>query len=96
MYPGLILAGMGIGTAFPNLYVWLANSAPLAVRGRALGGMNTALFLGQFMSPIISQPVVASYDLEGLFMIAAILILALVPIIFASRGRLRAMTAAPA
>jgi MFS family permease len=96
MYPGLISAGIGIGVAYPNLYVWLANSAPLAVRGRALGGMNTALFLGQFLSPIISQPVVASYDLERLFMIAAILLLALVPIIFVSRGRLRAMTVAPA
>lgn len=96
MYPGLILAGVGIGIAYPNLYVWLANSAPLAIRGRALGGMNTALFLGQFLSPIISQPVVASYELEGLFLIAAILILALVPIIFASRSRLREMTASPA
>lgn len=81
MYPGLILAGIGIGIAFPNMYVWLANSS---------------LFLGQFLSPILSQPVVVSYDLESLFMIAAILILALVPIIFASRGRLRAMTALPA
>jgi MFS family permease len=96
MYPGLIAGGTGIGIAFPNLYVWLANSAPLAIRGRALGGMNTALFLGQFVSPILSQPVVASYDLDGLFLLAAILLLALVPIIFLSRGRLRAMTAAPA
>jgi MFS family permease len=96
MYPGLISAGIGIGIAYPNLYVWLANSAPLAVRGRALGGMNTALFLGQFISPIISQPVVAGYDLEGLFVVAAILVLVLVPIIFAARGRLRALTAAPA
>jgi MFS family permease len=95
MYPGLILSGIGIGIAFPNMYVWLANSAPLAVRGRILGGMNTALFLGQFLSPIISQPLVVTYDLERLFMIAAILILALVPILFTSRGRLRAMTAAP-
>ena len=61
MYLGLVSAGVGIGTAFPNLYVWLANSAPLAVRGRALGGMNTALFLGQFLSPLISQPIVASF-----------------------------------
>jgi MFS family permease len=96
MVPGLIAAGIGIGIAYPNLYVWLANSAPLAIRGRALGGMNTALFLGQFISPVISQPVVASYDLEGLFLLSAILILLLVIIIFASRGRLRAITAAPA
>jgi hypothetical protein len=40
--------------------------------------------------------VVASFDLDRLFMIAAILILTLVPIIFASRSRLRALTAAPA
>ncbi len=96
MYPGLVSAGIGIGIAFPNMYVWLANSAPLAIRGRALGGMNTALFLGQFSSPILSQPVVASYDLGRLFLVAAILILALVPIIFAARGRLRTLTAAPA
>ncbi len=96
MYPGLILAGVGIGIAFPNMYVWLANSAPLAVRGRALGGMNTALFLGQFLSPIISQPVLASFDLERLFLIGAILILILVPIIFAARNQLRALTAVPA
>jgi hypothetical protein len=48
------------------------------------------------MSPIISQPVLATLDLERLFMIAAILTLALVPIIFASRGWLRVMTATPA
>ncbi len=96
MYPGLILAGIGIGIAFPNLYVWLANSAPVAIRGRALGGMNTALFLGQFMSPIIAQPVVTSFDLDRLFLVSAILCLALVPVIFVSRGRLRSMTAAPA
>jgi MFS family permease len=96
MYPGLISAGIGIGIAFPNMYVWLANSAPLAIRGRALGGMNTALFLGQFISPILSQPVVVNYDLGRLFLVAAVLILALVPIIFAARGRLRALTAVPA
>jgi MFS family permease len=96
MYPGLIAAGIGIGIAFPNLYVWLADSAPLAIRGRALGGMNTALFLGQFISPIIAQPVVTRFDMDRMFMIAAVFMLALMPIIFASRGRLRAMTAAPA
>jgi MFS family permease len=96
MYPGLIIAGIDIGIAFPNLYVWLANSAPLAIRGRALGGMNTALFLGQFISPIMAQPLVARFDIDGLFMVSAVLMLALVPIIFVSRGRIRSMTAAPA
>ncbi len=96
MYLGLVSGGAGIGIAFPNLYVWLANSAPLAVRGRALGGMNTALFLGQFVSPIIAQPIVAGPGLAQLFLVAAIVMLLLVPVIFLSRGPLRSLTEAPA
>jgi MFS family permease len=96
MYPGLVAAGVGIGIAYPNLYVWLANSAPLSIRGRALGGMNTALFLGQFISPIIAQPIVMSYSLDDLFLLAAVLVLALVPLLFVARGRLRTLTAVPA
>mgnify|MGYP005845918631 CR=1 FL=1 len=54
---GLVIAGMALGLNVPNLNVWLNAVAPATVRGRAVGGLTTCLFLGQFMSPILSQPV---------------------------------------
>ncbi|MBF2037453.1 MAG: MFS transporter [Leptolyngbyaceae cyanobacterium T60_A2020_046] len=54
---GLVIAGMTLGLNVPNLNVWLNAVAPATVRGRAVGGLTTCLFLGQFMSPILSQPV---------------------------------------
>jgi MFS family permease len=36
--------------------VWLSAAVPDTMRGRALGGLSTALFLGQFLSPIVTQP----------------------------------------
>ena len=60
---GLIVAGLGFGLLMPNLNVWLSSIVPDALRGRALGGLTTFFFLGQFLSPIVAQPVT---DLVGL------------------------------
>ncbi|MGJ5673733.1 MAG: MFS transporter [Nostochopsis sp.] len=77
---GLAIAGLGLGLMMPNMTVWVSNAVSDAVRGRALGGLSTSLFLGQFLSPIISQPVSAKVGLGltytwagGLLLILAIL-----------------------
>ncbi|MEC4991099.1 MAG: MFS transporter, partial [Oscillatoria sp. PMC 1068.18] len=54
---GLLISGLGFGLLMPNLSVWLTTKIPDALRGRALGGLTTAFFLGQFLSPIVSQPI---------------------------------------
>ena len=77
----LIPAGVGLGLIMPNLNVWASNEVPDALRGRVLGGLTTFMFLGQFVSPIVSQPVsnqlglTATYGLAGvtLCVISAIL-----------------------
>ncbi len=51
--PGLIVAGMGGGLALPNLNAWLAELTPRAWRGRIVAGMSSAIFLGQFLSPLL-------------------------------------------
>ena len=67
----LIPTGVGLGLMMPNLNVWTANEVPDALRGRALGGLTTFMFLGQFLSPIVSQParqslgMTATYGLVG-------------------------------
>ena len=54
---GLIFAGSGLGLLLPNMNVWLNAKTPIASRGRVLGGLTTCMFLGQFCSPIVSQPI---------------------------------------
>lgn len=51
--PGLIVAGLGGGLVLPNLYTWLADITPSAWRGRIVAGMSSAVFLGQFLSPLL-------------------------------------------
>jgi MFS family permease len=45
---GLAISGMGLGILMPNMSVWLTSAVPDAMLGRALGGLSTAMFLGQF------------------------------------------------
>jgi MFS family permease len=59
LFPGLAVAGFGMGLILPAMSVWLNTEVPSAMRGRAMGGFTTAIFLGQFLSPIASQPLLA-------------------------------------
>jgi MFS family permease len=59
--------GIGSGIALPNLNVWLADLAPASARGRIFGGLTTAFFLGQFLSPILTAPVIERNGLSGIF-----------------------------
>ena len=69
---GLIIAGFGFGLLMPNLNVWLSSIIPDALRGRALGGLTTFFFLGQFLSPLVSQPISNSLGLDKTYSIAGI------------------------
>ncbi len=95
LYAGLVVAGVGLGILIPNMYVWLANETPVAYRGRILGGFTTALFLGQFLSPLVVQPVINSTSIGRAILLAGVLLVAAVPLVFVSRGQLRKLTASP-
>jgi MFS family permease len=88
---GLLLGGVGLGFLIPNLNVWVANVTPPAMRGRVLGGLTTAVFLGQFLSPLVGQPVSTSVGLSGLYLAAAIILFLMVPVFLASGRQLRAL-----
>jgi MFS family permease len=81
---GAFVAGIGVGLFFPASNIAVLGLAPPAVRGRIIGGLTTAIFLGQFASPILVEPVVAATGIGGAFvacgaaMVAAALVLALV------------------
>jgi MFS family permease len=70
---GAAVAGVGVGLFFPNSNLWVLALAPPAVRGQLAGGLTSAIFVAQFLSPILVQPVVAASSLARAFTIAAVL-----------------------
>lgn len=70
----LVPTGLGLGLLMPNLNVWVTTEAPDALRGRALGGLTTFFFLGQFLSPIVSQPVSAGLGMAATYGLAGVLL----------------------
>lgn len=61
---GLTITGLGAGFLVPNLDAWLTSTVPGSYRGRAVGGLTASTFLGQFLSPIVSQPVIENLGLD--------------------------------
>lgn len=86
---GLIIAGLGFGLLMPNLNVWLSSIIPDALRGRALGGLTTFFFLGQFLSPIISQPVTNAVGLARTYLFTGVALLAVALMFFALKKQIR-------
>jgi MFS family permease len=50
---GLAVCGLGTGLIMPNGAQWLITTVPASLRGRSLGALNSAIFLGQFVSPVM-------------------------------------------
>ena len=67
----MVISGLGIGLLFPNLNLWLLEVAPEVIRGKASGWLGSFVFLGQFFSPIIFQPILKWTSLSYVFVIAA-------------------------
>ena len=82
---GLLIAGVGLGLLMPNLNVWLVSIIPATMRGRAIGGLATFIFLGQFFSPIIAQPIVRQIGLAGVYGLAGGVALLLAVALFGSK-----------
>lgn len=68
---GAVVSGLGAGLLFPNSGLWLIALAPPRYRGRLAGGLTSAIFLGQFSSPVFVQPAVATVGLNWAFAIIA-------------------------
>lgn len=73
---GLAIAGAGAGVILPNATVWLTTAVTPSLRGRALGAMTTAVFAGQFVSPIAAEAIRAD-DPHRVFLWAGLLSLGL-------------------
>lgn len=78
---GLAMAGAALGLLIPTVNQWLLLVAPEGVRGRVMGGSTAALFLGQFLSPLLSQPAVIVGGLSGGFILVGVVALGVAAIV---------------
>lgn len=74
---GLALVGTGFGVTMPNFSIWLMAETPIRLRGRIIGGLTTFFFIGQFLSPVLSQPLARFVGLDMMFLITGGLMAAL-------------------
>lgn len=68
----MLFGGISLGLFPPTLNVWLASVISSDIRGRAISGLTTFIFLAQFMTPIVTQPLVGSVGLAKVFGYAGI------------------------
>ncbi|MEQ8995624.1 MAG: MFS transporter [Coleofasciculus sp. B1-GNL1-01] len=80
-----VFFGMGFGLVLPTLYGTLANLAPPDLKSSVLAAGTGAGFLGQFISPILLGPVLASCGLEWVFYAAAVVALLAGLLLFAHK-----------
>lgn len=72
-----IIAGIGIGLLMPLGNMWIMELAPINKRARLVGNVTTAVYLGQFFSPLLLQPIVRSFGVEKVFLLAGYIMIAL-------------------
>ncbi|WBU60104.1 MFS transporter [Paracoccus albus] len=66
------LIGAGLGLCLPTFVITALNASPADKRGLVSGFVTSSFFLGQFLSPIVSTPLVASFGYQKTFAIAAV------------------------
>jgi len=90
------LFGAGFGVTLPALTILLSDAVPATARGRAMALSATALFLGQFLSPLLVGPPIERTSISfgflgvGLAVLSTSIFIVLRPPTIAGRSRRRA------
>jgi len=69
---GVLISGLGVGILIPNGNLWIISLVPAHVRGKYVGFLTTATFLGMFFSPIIIQPIQNTVGINSSFIVLGI------------------------
>ncbi|QFT56262.1 MFS transporter [Microbulbifer sp. THAF38] len=67
--------GCGMGTLIPHIFASGLESATPNIRGRISGALAASVFIGQFLSPLISQPWIERFGLASSFSAASTVLL---------------------
>jgi MFS family permease len=80
---GVFIAGFGFGLQMPNQANWLMSRVPGSRRGAATGMLTSAIFLGQFASPLFAGPVSGQIGLANTYGVAALLLMVAATVLIA-------------
>ncbi len=69
---GILFCGLGVGLMMPNANLWVINLVPVQSRGKYVGGITTATFLGMFLSPVIIEPIQYRFGMNQSFVVLGI------------------------
>ena len=89
VFPCVVISGCGFGLLQANMFTWILDIAPERVRGRVAGAVATTTFGGQFLSPIINQPIAEVYGSQGAFLAFALMMGAVSIAIFLQKHRIK-------
>lgn len=87
---GLLVVGLGLGVLIPNLNNWVMTESAADARSRHAGFLTLFLFSGQFLAPLVTQPVVENVGIQGTFGVIGAVALAIGVVYYlAGRGAAR-------
>lgn len=87
----MMVTGTGFGFLVPNISTTLLGIAPLHIRGRATGAIIACFFFGQFLSPVLNQPLVRHYGMsQSLLIVGGVLLAASLVMLVVHRRLTRA------
>ena len=69
-----VIFGFGGGLMMSNISIWMLQRAHHTKRIKSSGYLTSALFFGQFFSPIVFHPIVSRYGVQDFFIIVGILL----------------------
>lgn len=84
---GMAISGISMGTIMPNFAGAAMMLAPPSARGRVSGLLVASIFSGQFLSPLVSQPLIAARGYADAFCLAGGVALVLGIVALAAHGR---------
>lgn len=83
----LAIAGLGFGTFIPNCNLWLMSLTLPEKRGFIIGAFSSALFSGQFISPLVMDVVVGRYGFgAGFYVASGILLMLCLPVVIVAQS----------
>ena len=88
IYLCIIISGSGFGLIQANMFTWILDITPSEFRGRISGGIAMTTFGGQFLSPIMSQPIIDAYNNQYSFFYFSIVMFLITKIIFTLRKKI--------
>lgn len=82
LYYSTAFIGIAFGLLLVNTNAWFLSLVTPSKRGKASGLLTSSFFLGQFSSPLLFEPIVNSYGIQGLFFLVSIVSISVAIILF--------------